>query len=205
MTVSEIDTLVLKAIKAIESYDDLAFKPRIKTIVSFLKGAEKSPFYDYFISHKDICGKAILSSKAVEESCLRLIKRNLIKKHTKKGSVSFFETTEPSAFLKQCTRAEKIYIQDICNYIERKYSFIYLEEKKNRYAFYDSRIKNPNNIEYAWMWFTFKNMELIFRYKISSNDINKNNYADNQIIANEFHKQTIVNLIDLIVQNSLHF
>ena len=44
MTNSELDTLILKAIKAIEEHNDSTFKPRIKTITSFLKGTEKVLF-----------------------------------------------------------------------------------------------------------------------------------------------------------------
>jgi hypothetical protein len=57
-----------------------------------------------------------------------------------------------------------------------------------------------NGIEYAWMWFVFKDMELIFRYKISATDNDKTSHEGNQIVVNDFHKKTIINLIDLILK-----
>ncbi len=198
---SEIDTLILKTIKTIEEHNDSTFKPRIKTIVSFLKGAEKSPFYSYFIEHKDICGKAIVSSKIVEESCLRLCNRNLIVRHTEKGKVAFYEPKPLGSFEEQCTQEEQRLISEIEKYIKNKYAFIHSVDKKNRYAFYDSRIKSSDGIEYAWMWFAFKDMELIFRYKISATDNDKISHEGNQIVVNDFHKKTIINLIDLILKN----
>ena len=200
MRESEFDTLVFKTIKAIEKYNDSAFRPRIKTITSFLKGAEKSPFYSYFIKHKDICGKAIVSPRMVEESCLRLSHRNLIIRHTEKGKVAFFEAQPPTTFKEQCTQEEQRVISEIEKYIINKYAFIHSVDKKNRYAFYDSRIKSTDGIEYAWMWFALKDMELVFKYKISITDNDKNSHEGNQILVNDFHKKTITNLIDLILQ-----
>lgn len=199
---SEFDALILKTIKTIEEYNDTKFKPRIRTIVSFLKGAERSPFYSYFTEHKDICGKAVVSTKAVEEACLRLCNRNLIAKRIGKGKAAFFETQELESFTKQCTQEEQKLIIEIEKYIKNKYTFIHSSNKKNRYAFYDSRIKYSDGIEYAWMWFTFKDMELIFRYKLSVADNDKAAYEGNQIVANEFHKKTIINLIDLVLQRN---
>ena len=199
---SEIDTLILKAISAIEEHNDSAFRPRVKTIVSFLKGAESSPFYPYFIEHKDICGKANVSLKVVEESCLRLCDRNLVVKHIEKKRVSFYEMKPVVTFKEQCTKDERQLISEIENYVKNNYAFIHSVDKKNRYAFYDSRINCADGIEYAWMWFVFKDMELVFKYKISATDHDKHSYNENQILANKFHQKTIINLIDLILQKS---
>lgn len=199
---SEFDALILKTVKTIEEYNDAKFKPRIRTMTSFLKGAEESPFYSYFTEHKDICGKAVVSPKAVKEACLRLSNRNLIKKHIENGKTAFFETQEPESFTKQCTQEERRLIDEIEEYVKGKYTFICSADKKNRYAFYDSRIECSNGIEYAYMWFTFKDMELIFRYKLSATDNDKVAYEGNQIAVNEFHKKTIINLIDLILQRN---
>ncbi|MBO5040784.1 MAG: hypothetical protein J6D09_06785 [Clostridia bacterium] len=199
MRESEFDALIFKTIKAIEEHNDSAFKPRIKTIVSFLKGAEASPFYSYFIEHKDICGEVSASPKMVEESCLRLCNRNLIVRHAEKGKVVFYETKPRESFLEQCTQEEQRLISEIENHLRTKNEFIHSVDKKNRYAFYDSRIKCPDGIKYAWMWFVFKDMELIFRYKISATDNDNISHEGNQIVANDFHKKTIINLIDLII------
>ena len=202
MTNSELDTLILKAIKAIEEHNDSTFKPRIKTITSFLKGTEKSPFYSYFIEHKDICGKAIISPNLVEKSCLRLCNRNLIMKNTEKGKVTFYKAKTLESFREQCTQEEQRIIDEIEKCIKSKYTYIHSVDKKNRYAFYDSRIKYSDGIEYAWMWFVFKDMELIFRYKISAADNDKATHEGNQIVVNEFHKKTIMNIIDLVLQRN---
>ena len=53
---------------------------------------------------------------------------------------------------------------------------------------------------YAWMWFVLKDMELIFRYKMLATDHDKVLHEDNRIVVNAFHKKTIMNLIDLILQ-----
>ncbi len=198
---SEFDALILKTVKTIEEYNDAKFKPRIRTIASFLKGAEKSPFYSYFAEHKDICGKETVSPKAVGEACLRLCDRNLMVKRIEKGKAAFFETQEPKSFIEQCTQEEQRLINGIEKHI-KNYTFIRSSDKKNRYAFYDSRIKCSDGIEYAYRWFTFKDMELIFRYKLSAEDNDKSAYEGNQIAVNEFHQKTIINLIDLILQRN---
>lgn len=200
MTESEIDALVFRTIQTIESYQDPAFRSRIKTVVSFLKGAEKSPFYHYFAEHKDLCGKATVSLKSAEAACLRLCDRNLIVKRAEKGKVTYFETTKLDRFTDRCTKEERMLIDEIENWIKHQYPFMRASDRKNRYAFYDSRIASPDGIDYAWMWFTFRDLELIFRYKLSAADRDKAVYEGNQIAANAFHKKTITNLIDLILQ-----
>ena len=115
--------------------------------------------------------------------------------------MSFYETKPIGSFGEQCTQEEQRLIFEIEKYIRTKNEFIHSVDKKNRYAFYDSRIRCSDGIEYAWMWFTFKEMELIFRYKISVTDNDKNSYEGNQIVVNDFHRKTIMNLIDLILRN----
>lgn len=41
-----------------------------------------------------------------------------------------------------------------------------------------------------------------FLYKLSAEDNDKSAYEGNQIAVNEFHKKTIINLIDLILQRN---
>ena len=50
------DTLLL-AIKYIETENEKSLRPYVKTITSFLIGARKSPFYDFYSKHQDVCGR----------------------------------------------------------------------------------------------------------------------------------------------------
>ena len=133
---------------------------------------------------------------------MRLCDRNLIAKCVNERKATFFVTKIATNFIDQCTRSEQELLEEINNYICEKYPFINSADKKNRFAFYDSRTKDSGEFQYAWMWFTLKDMELIFRYKLSPDDNDKTYYEGNQITVNEFHKKTIINLIDLILKNN---
>ncbi len=52
-----IEKLIIKAVSTINDALVIAIRPRPKTITSFIKGSESSPFYKrLFLKHDDICG-----------------------------------------------------------------------------------------------------------------------------------------------------
>ena len=102
----KIDSLVFMAINAIESHNDDNFKPRDKTIASFLKGAKTSPFYHYYTVHPNLCGTIKLTENEVNLACERLKNDERIEKIKTKGS-PFYKTINDPLFLMTCTKDEK--------------------------------------------------------------------------------------------------
>lgn len=193
-----IDNLVFKAIKAIESHQDNNFKPRDKTIASFLKGAKTSPFYSYYVTHPDICGSVRITPDEVNLACKRLRNDERIEKIKAHGS-PFYRTINEPLFLKTCTQDERKYIKAIGDYILRTYPYMQCVEKTYRIAYQNPNLLGNNGILFSHMWFTRQNGQLVFRYKKSQNDSEKSTYKDNTIIANEIQKKTIVNVIDFLL------
>jgi len=194
----KIDTLVFMAIKAIESHNDDSFKPRDKTIASFLKGAKTSPFYSHYSAHPDICGSIKLTSNEVNLACKRLKNDERIEKITTAGS-PYYKTISSPSFLMTCTKDEKKYIKKIGDYILTTYPHMQCVEKTHRVTYQNPSILGENGILFSHMWFTRQNEQLVFRYKKAQNDSEKSTYKNNTIIANEVQLQTIINIIDFLL------
>ena len=194
----KIDNLVFKAIKAIESHDEESFKPRDKTIASFLKGAKTSPFYSYYAAHPDICGSIKLTLDEVNLACKRLKNDERIEKIKTSGSPYYKIICAPS-FLMTCTKDEKKYIKKIGDYILTTYPNMRCVEKTYRVAYQNPSVLGDNGILFSHMWFTRQNKQLVFRYKKAQNDSEKSTYKNNTIIVNEVQLQTIINIIDFLL------
>ena len=140
---AKIDNLVFSAIKAIESHNNDNFKPRDKTIASFLKGAQTSPFYSYYVAHPDICGSIKLTSDEVNLVCKRLKNDERIEK-IKTNGTPFYRSISDPLFLTNCTKDERKYIQTIGNYILTTYPSMQCIEKTYRVAYHNPNILGDN-------------------------------------------------------------
>jgi len=108
---TEFDKDVLEAIQRIESHEINYFQPRPKTIRSFLLGATKSPFYQYFLEHQDISGiYNVVDIETLNSSLKRLVKKGLIEKvKLDYGRFFFRSLIEPEP------EYENILISKLCN------------------------------------------------------------------------------------------
>ncbi len=196
----KIDKLVISAISAIEKMNIPRLKPRIITLTSFIKGTQKSPYYEYYKKYTDICGQLNVSKNDIVLSCNRLVEKNKIVE-TNNGGRSFYKTSsKQDSFLSNCSKNEQHFIKQIENYITNKNSNFVVYDKTNRYIFTDEKQISKDNISYAWVWFTRINGELVFKYKFNQNDNEKSLYNNNVIVVNSFQLQTIFNLIDFVLK-----
>lgn len=75
---SSFDDLLVLAVETIEQSKNQSIKPRYQTITSFIRGSQKSPFYNvFFVKHSNICGKIPnITSSTVEVSLNELVRQN---------------------------------------------------------------------------------------------------------------------------------
>lgn len=192
------DELVLRTIQVIQSYDEERFKPKDKTISSFLKGAVSSPFYSYYVSHPDLCGAVRMTVKEVNHACARLINDEKIEIIHSDG-LPYYKAIVAPLFLSTCNNDELEYIESVGKYILNTYTYMQCTEKVNRITYQNPNILGENSILFSHMWFTKQNGQLVFRYKKFQNDSEKSLYKDNTIIANKLQKKTIINVIDFLL------
>ena len=199
MTKQEIDKIVYTAIKTIEKEQNNLLKANLFTIVDFLNGEEKNLFAKILKKHKKIFGSAFLTVSDVEKSCMRLQKQKLIVTQTNDEKTVYFKIQKRN-FLDTLTATQKKLAQQICQHVTEKYPFLLQVEKEMRYNFILANAQLSDAIPYSWMWFVKKEEELIFRYKISPFNHEKESYQDNQIFVNQFQLKTIINIIDWLVE-----
>ena len=134
-----------------------------KTIVSFLLGKTKSPFYNsVYKKHPDICGTYNHTDEdAVEASFKRLFKAGLVEKTITKTGRVLYKTTKPKIkppvtppktdvpFYDSCKPSEKKILDDFRKLIKELMPELTLQNKASTYGFEsDIELEGKNGLPY---------------------------------------------------------